>query len=141
MRSIRKTSRVLRGSRQGSAVFEFALISPLLVSFVFGSLEFAFVLFSYSTMQLAADMGAREVSVNTAMADAVATTVKADLPIWMRDHSTVTVTQTDTTDARKNLITVNITVPANYATPIPMITSAYSWTLATNVSVVQELPF
>lgn len=141
MLSIRETSRALKGNRRGSAAFEFALISPLLVSFVLGSLEFGFVMFSYSSMQLAADIAARQVSVNTAAASTVNNTIKSELPAWLRDHTTVTVTQTDLKDARKNLISVTVQAPARYATPIPMLTSAVSWDLATNVAVVQELPF
>jgi Flp pilus assembly protein TadG len=141
MRSIRAKLQALKTSRRGSAAFEFAVISPLLVSFVFGALEFGFVLFSYSSMQLAADIAAREVSVNTAAAAGISAKVKDTLPAWLHDAVTVTVTQTDTKDARKNLISVTVTAPADKATPMPMFTKAYSWTLTTNVSVVQELPF
>jgi Flp pilus assembly protein TadG len=141
MLSIRETSRAFKSNRRGAAAFEFALIAPLLVSFIFGSLELGFVMFSYSSMQLAADIAARQVSVNTATVGTVNDTVKAELPIWLRDYATVTVTQTDTKDARKNLIRVTIAAPAVHATPIPIVTRALTWNLTTDVAVVQELPF
>lgn len=141
MVSIRGISRGLRTNRRGSVAFEFALISPLLFSFLLGTLEYSFVLFSYSSMQLAADVAAREVSVNTGAAANVTAAVKAKLPAWVRSAVTVSITQTDLTDARKNLIRVRVTAPADKATPLPMFTRTIPWTLSTEVAVVQELPF
>jgi Flp pilus assembly protein TadG len=141
MLSIRRLSRGLRANRRGSVAFEFALITPLLIGFVIGTLEYGFVLFSYSSMQLGADYGARQVSVNTSAAATIAAQVKSKLPTWLQPAVNVSITQTDLTDARKNLIRVRVTALASDATPINFFTTTVPWTLSTEVAVVQELPF
>lgn len=141
MLSIRRISRGFRTNRRGSVAFEFALISPMLFAMLLGTLEYGFLLFSYSSMQLGADMAAREISVNTGLAANVATVVKSKMPAWLGPGVTVTVTQTDLLDARKNLIRVRVTAPGNKATPVPLYTNLFPLTLATEVAVVQELPF
>jgi Flp pilus assembly protein TadG len=141
MLSIRRISRGLRTNRLGSVAFEFALITPLLLGMLIGTLEYGFVFFSYNSMQLGADYGARQVSVNTSAAAAIATEVKSKLPTWLQPAVNVTITQTDLVDARKNLIRVRVTANAADATPINFFTKTIPWTLATEVAVVQELPF
>lgn len=141
MLSIRRRSRGFRTNRRGSVAFEFAMVAPLLFSMLLGTVEYGFVLFSYSSMQLGADMAAREISVNTALAGNVAAAAKSKMPDWLSPSATVTVTQTDLVDARKNLIRVRVTVPGENATPLPLFTRLFPMTLATEVAVVQELPF
>lgn len=143
MMSIRRIASGIRANRLGSVAFEFALVSPLLFSILLGTLEFGFVLFSFSSMQLGTDIAARGISVNTAVgtnAQAEAA-VRAALPSWLRSSVTVTVSQTDLADPRKNLIRVRATADAEDATPLPMFTRAVPWTMSTEVAVVQELPF
>jgi Flp pilus assembly protein TadG len=123
-------------------VFEFALITPLFLSLVIGGLEFAFIMFSYSAMQSGTDFAARTVSTNNALAthSEVTNLVRSRVPSWLQGSINSTVTQTSLLDARQNVITVRSTVSAASATPIPIFSNAYPWTLATSVVAIQELP-
>jgi len=141
MLSARNQSRSLRANRRGSVAFEFALVTPLLFSLVMSGLEFSFVLFSYSSIQQGTDFAARRISVNTALATDASNLVRSKLPAWLRPFVSVTVTQTNVTDARQNVIRVTSTAPANKATPIALFSNAFPWTLSTQVVIAQELPF
>lgn len=142
MLSALRKARSIRSNRRGSVVFEFALITPLFLSLVLGGLEFSFVMFSYSAMQSGTDYAARTVSTNNALASnsEVTTLVRSRVPSWLQGSINSTVTQTNVVDARQNVITVRSTVNASNATPIPIFSNAYPWTLATSVVAIQELP-
>ncbi len=142
MLSALRKLRSIRTNRRGSVVFEFALVAPLFLSLVIGGLEFAFIMFSYSAMQSGTDFAARTVSTNNALAtnSEVTNLVRSRAPSWLQASINSTVTQTNLVDARQNVITVRSTVDAANATPIPIFSNAYSWTLATSVVAIQELP-
>jgi Flp pilus assembly protein TadG len=123
-------------------VFEFAIITPLFLSLILGGLEFAFVMFSYSAMQSGTDFAARTVSTNNALAthSEVTNLVRSRVPSWLQASVNSTVTQTNLIDPRQNTITVRSTVNAANATPLPIFSTAYPWTLSTQVVAIQELP-
>jgi Flp pilus assembly protein TadG len=138
--SLLRERRSIRTNRRGSVVFEFALITPLFLSLILGGLEFAFVLFSYSSIQSGTDFAARTISTNNALAADATTLVRSRLPSWMQSAVTVSVTQTSLVDARQNVIRVTSTAEAKNVTPIPIFSTAYPWTLTNQVVAIQELP-
>ena len=140
MLSARKESRSIRTNRRGSVVFEFALITPLFLSLILGGVEFAFVMFSYSAMQSGTDFAARTISTNNALAVDATNLVRSRVPSWLQSAITVSVSQTNLTDARQNVIRVTSSVAAANATPLPIFANAYPWTLSTQVVAIQELP-
>lgn len=140
MLSARKESRSIRTNRRGSVVFEFALITPLFLSLILGGVEFAFVMFSYSAMQSGTDFAARAISTNNALAVDATNLVRSRVPSWLQSAITVSVSQTNLTDARQNVIRVTSSVAAAKATPLPIFANAYPWTLSTQVVAIQELP-
>lgn len=141
MRPFGKEWLSLRSNRRGSVMFEFALITPIFLTLLLTGLEYAFIMFSYSSMQQGTDFAARSISVNTAAAAQVQNLVRSKLPAWLQSSVAVTVVQSNTADPRQNTITVRSTASANNATPIAIFSNVFPWTLTTNVVVVQELPF
>ena len=53
----------------------------------------------------------------------------------------VSVSQTAPTDTNSNLVRVQLSVAANQATPLAMLTRMVPWQLTANVAMKQELPY
>jgi Flp pilus assembly protein TadG len=127
--------------RAGAVAAEFALIIPLLMTLVFGSIEMGSVFFSYSAMQFQATRAARAVAVNTSAQSAAIASAKAQMPAWSRNHVTIEITQTAPTDPNINLIRVRIALSSDHASPVTFISSLSPWPLVARVTVKQELPY
>lgn len=127
--------------RRGAAAAEFALILPVFISMMFGSMEFSVLLYSYSSMQTAARDAARQVAVNSLTPTEAKNKLAAKMPKWMSGDTTVSITQTAPADPSSNIIQVNVSVPANQASPITLFTRGTTWTLSTQAEMKQELPF
>jgi hypothetical protein len=69
------------------------------------------------------------------------TEVRTYLPGWVRDDISVSVSQTAPTDANTNLVRVRLSVPAQQATPLAILTRLVPWQLTANVAMKQELPY
>ncbi len=127
--------------RRGSASTELVLIMPLLTSMMFGTLEYGTVIYSYSAMQFGANRVARTVAVNRMSNAQAQTAVRNYLPGWVRDDVSVSVSQSAPTDANANLVRVQLSVAAQQATPLAILTRVVPWQLTTDVSMKQELPY
>lgn len=60
MHAVRRT----RGSEQGQAAVEFALVLPILMLFLFGTIEFGNAFWTYQQVSAAASEGARKAAVS-----------------------------------------------------------------------------
>jgi Flp pilus assembly protein TadG len=114
---------------------------PLLTSMMFGTLEYGTVIYSYSAMQFGANRVARTVAVNRMSNAQAQTAVRNYLPGWVRDDVSVSVSQSAPTDANANLVRVQLSVTAQQATPLAILTRVVPWQLTTDVSMKQELPY
>jgi len=103
--------------------------------------EYGSVIYSYSMMQFGANRVARTMVVNRLGNGGASQAVRRYLPAWVRDDVSVTVLQTAPTDPRLNLITVRVSVGAQNATPLPILTRAIPWQLTASVTKKQELPY
>lgn len=128
-------------NRKGAAAVEFALVLPVFISMMFGSLEFSVLLYSYSSMQTAARDAVRQVSVNSLTPTEAKARIPAEVPSWMSGDVTVAITQTKPSDPTTNIIQVNVSVPAYKASPITFFTRGTDWILSTQAEMKQELPF
>ena len=97
--------RSLVRDRSGAAAVEFALVSPLLLLFLLGVVQYGFVFFFQTDMLQAAQMGARGLSIGTIETAAEAKTYVADQA--MRDPEYYTVDVVDTGQA----FVVTVTMP------------------------------
>jgi Flp pilus assembly protein TadG len=131
----------VRADRRGSAVTEFALIMPILSTFLLGIIEFGTILYSYSAMQFGATAAARQFAVNVSDEAASLAAAKAVLPSWARPGVSLSMTQSDPADINRNVIHVRLTIDAVQATPMSMITRMVPMTLTADASVKQELPY
>lgn len=135
--------RILRGvgaNRRGSAAAEFAMVVPLLVSMVFGILEYGLVFYGYSAVQTAANQTARNIAVNIGNISTAEADLNAKLPPWI-GPSVVTVQKTNLADPTKSMVVITAETEASDATPIKIFTSLIPMTMTTSVSVKAELPF
>ena len=140
-RNIATSLACLARCTRGSAGSEMVMLMPLLTTMLFGAFEYGSVIYSYSAMQFGANRVARTVAVNRMTNEQAQTAVRNYLPGWVRDDVSVSVTQTAPADANSNLVRVQLSVPANNATPLAMLTRIVPWQLTANVAMKQELPY
>lgn len=114
---------------------------PVFTFMVFATIEYGFVSLAYGAMHRAAGITARDVGVNTLTAPQVEAAVKARMPAWIANASTVTAVTTSDVNPLKNSVKITVTAPVQTATPLPMFTFAPSWVLSASVTVRQELRY
>ncbi len=131
----------VRHGRKGSVVAEFAILTPVLMSILFGIVEMGCVFWSYSAMQMGARAVLRDVAVNGRTPGSATAALQTYLPGWMQGHTTMNVTQSNPSDPANNTFAGSVQVPLNVAAPYSFLTYGSNWTLTANVTVVQELPF
>ncbi len=107
---------------------------------ILGVVEYGFVIYGYSAMQMGANRAARSIAINTVTLANATVTVNQALPRWMAP-ATVSAVRTNAADASRSWINLTVTAPATSTTPIHIFTSAFPLTLTANVAVKQELPF
>ena len=122
---------------RGSMAVEFALIAPVLMITVMGILEFILVLYTHATAASTTRDVTRRIATNRLAAASADATVKDQLPGWVKASATVTVTQTTPGTAATNQIKVNVSFPANKATPTNYLNFAYG-SLILNVSTTMQ---
>ncbi len=128
-------------NRKGVAAAEFALILPVFVSMIFGTLEYSIMLFTYSSMQTTARDIARQVAVNNLTPSEAQAKLASRLPPWMASSATMKITQTKPADPTANIIQVNLSVPTRLASPITFFSRGTTSVLETQAEMKQELPF
>lgn len=127
--------------KRGAAATELALLMPMLTSLVLGVFEFGTVIYAYSGMQFGANRVARTVSVNQMTTEQALATVKNYVPAWARDDVSVSITQSKPSDTNVNLVNVRLSVSADRATPLPLLTRLVPWQLTATSVMKQELPY
>jgi Flp pilus assembly protein TadG len=135
-----KSVRPAIAHRRGAVAMEYAIIAPLLFTMILGIVEYGFVFYGYSSVQLAANQTARDIAVNTHNIANAEADLNAKLPPWI-GPSEVTVVRTNPGDLDHSDIVVTATTDAGAATPIKLFTSVLPMELTTSVTVKGELPF
>jgi hypothetical protein len=127
--------------RRGAVSVEAAILWPVMIALVIGTIEFALLLFTYSSMQAAARDVARQLALNFATPAQAAAEVAARMPRWTDGGSVVEVTQSAPGDPATNVIRLSVTLPAVEATPVRLFThAADAVELRAQVTMKQELP-
>jgi Flp pilus assembly protein TadG len=127
--------------RRGSVSVEAAVLFPVLITLVMGTIEFGMLIFTYSAMQTAAREVTRQVAVNFADAASAQDLIAERLPGWAADGARVTVNQSAPANPESNVITLTVTMPVESATPIRLLTlMSEDWDLRSQVAMKQELP-
>lgn len=127
--------------RDGAVAVEFALVTPILLGLLFGTIEYGLTLFTYSSMQTAARDVTRQMAVNTLATTGAVAEIRSRLPSWMRANATITVSQSAAGNAATNVYTTVVSVPMSRASPLTFYTKATSGSLRTEIEMKQELPF
>lgn len=127
--------------KRAAVASETSLLLPLLTSLLLGIFEFGTVIYAYSAMQFGANRVARTVAVNRMSTADAAAAVRNYVPGWARSAVAVTVSQSNAADPNISLINVQLSVEAQRATPLPLLTRIAPWTLRSTVVMKQELPY
>lgn len=127
--------------RDGSVAVEFALVTPVLLGLMFGTIEYGLSLFTYSSMQTAARDVTRQMAVNTVASGSAVTEIRNRLPGWMRANATITVSQSAPGNAATNVYTTVVSVPMSRASPLTFYTKGTTSLMRTEIKMKQELPF
>lgn len=130
--------RLLTAADGGSAV-EFALLFPVLILLLFGTIQFSTVFYTYNSLQSAARDVSRQIAINYLSVSEAQSEVASRVPSWASEGISVTVTQTNPSDPSVNEITVAVSLSASDATPVPILLSLFSsWNLDATVTMKQE---
>lgn len=127
--------------RRGVVSVEAAILWPVLIALLIGTMEFALLLFTYSSMQTAAREVTRQLALNfTTPAEAEAE-IAARMPRWTEGAREVEVTQSAPGDPARNVIRLVVTMPAAEATPVRLfVRAADPFDLRTEIVMKQEIP-
>ncbi len=107
-RSARRSIR----DRSGAAAAEFALLAPVLMLMLFGTVQYGVMFYTYNTMVLAARNGARAAAAGTSTAGQISTAIRATMPPWV-PAGTVTVS---TTNIAGNMVQTSVSMPGASST-------------------------
>lgn len=105
----------LRRDRSAAAAAEMALLLPVMIGMLFTVVELGFAGVAYNSMMSSARTGAREMTFGANAASAQST-VRSQLPGWVRSSATIVATENQAGMAR-----VQITVPATQAALVGVI--------------------
>ena len=123
----------------GSSAVEFALLLPVLVTIVFGIIEFGLIIFTLTTAESAARDATRQLATNRITVSQAQSVVLQQLPRWVAAATSVSVAQTDPTNPSSNQFTTDVSFAAKAATPTNLLIWAYGSTiLHAKVSMQQE---
>jgi hypothetical protein len=131
----------LASCRRGAVSVEAAVLFPVLITLVMGTVEFGMLIFTYSAMQTATREVTRQVAVNFANAASAEELVAERLPGWAAGGVDVSVNQSAPGTPESNVITLTATMPIDSATPVRLLTLlSEDWDLRSVVAMKQELP-
>lgn len=123
----------------GSNSVEFALLLPVLITLLFGIIEFGLIIYTLNTAQSAARDVTRQLATNRITASQAPSAVLQQLPQWVVAGTSVNVVQTAPSDAGSNRFTTDVAFAARAATPTSLLAWAYGSTvLHAKVSMQQE---
>lgn len=131
----------VRKRRDGAVAAEFAMVTPIFFALALGGIEFGSIAMSMSSMQLAANVAAREVAVNRLSEAAASTRASTYLTPWTKSGWELAVTESHPTEPRINTVTVTLSAPASSLAAVSVYTRAFTWTAAAQANVQQEMPF
>jgi Flp pilus assembly protein TadG len=106
----------LFADRRAGAAFEFALLVPMLMTMMLGTVQYATLYYSYSAMLGAARTATRAVAIGSQTATAAEATARTTLPNWVPSGN-YTVSITD--GAAGSQVITQITAPSSKAALMP----------------------
>jgi len=130
-------ARLIRDERGGAAV-EFALVVPVLITFVFGIIQFGFLFSIYNTMVHAAREGARAMAVEQLTASEGRTRTEQALSAYQDLTFTVTTQTPDPSDPSDTDVRVAIGIPLDDAMLIDMLGLADGETVRARIAMRRE---
>lgn len=130
--------RAFATDEDGVAAIEAALILPLVILLVMGTLEASFTFYTYTEMQHRTRDFVRRVAVGSLTPTQAKADLGSSLPSWASKHAEVDVSQTHPSDPALNIITASISVPIRYASPLPFFSDRIDGVMTAANAMKQE---
>ncbi|GJD95817.1 TadE/TadG family type IV pilus assembly protein [Methylobacterium iners] len=131
--------RRLSNDDRGTSAVEFALLIPVFLILVMGTIEFGMIAYTYNASTSAARNVARQLATNRIKVSDASEKAKENLPNWVKSSATVAVSQSNASDPNSNEFTVDIKVPAGDAAISNVLIWAYgALVINTKVTMQQE---
>ncbi len=106
--------------RRGSAALEFAMVLPMLVTVLIGTMQYGLLMFTYASMLDAARNATRKLAVSVASESQARTAALAVLPSWIA-AARWTVTPQDTGTTGTTSVQTTISVGSSYASVLHLV--------------------
>lgn len=107
-------------SRRGSAAVEFAMVLPMLMTVLIGTMQYGLLMFTYASMLDAARNATRKLAVGAATEAQAKTAALAVLPSWVA-AANWTITPQDTATTGTTSVQTTIAVPAKKASVLSFV--------------------
>jgi len=138
----RLTPRKKPEKESGQALVEMAIVLPLIISLICGTIEFGWLCFNQISLSNLARQGAREAVVYSA-GDVSLPVLESELieeaPAQMRENMTVNIIYSNHTNPREGDVVVSIEYKAKAITPIlGIITSSNEYNLSSTCTMKVE---
>lgn len=129
-------------AEKGQALVEMAIVLPLVLSLLCGTIEFGWLCFNQISISNLARQGAREAIVYSGSSinlDSLAEELIEAAPSQMRDNITIDIEYTNKTSPREGDVVVNVAYLANAITPIlGIVTSSNEYMLSSSCTMKVE---
>ena len=125
--------------QKGATAVEFAFVMPVIITIVFGCIEFGLIFLSYNSAGHASWDTTRQLATGKISIAQVDTTARNQLPSWVRSGATIT-SAASSSDPNTNRFTVTVSFPASTATPTRLLSWAYGTLTLTSRTTLQQEP-
>lgn len=116
-----KARAILRnfGRKQdGVVAVEAAIILPVVILLIMGTLEASLTFYTFTEMQHQTRDLVRRVAVGSLTPAQAEEKLASSLPTWASQYATADVTETDPGNTRANIITASVSVPIRHGSPL-----------------------
>lgn len=102
----------------GAVAVEAAIILPIAIFLMVGTLEASLTFYTFTEMQHHTRDFVRRVAVGSLTPAQAEEKLASSLPTWASGHATADVTETHPGNTRANIITASISVPIRHGSPL-----------------------
>ena len=127
-----------REKEDGAAAVEAALLLPVVIVLIMGTLEASLTFYTFTEMHHRTRDFVRRVAVGSLTPAQAEAELGSSLPRWVSRHASVEVSETDPTDPEGNVITASISVPIRNASPFPFFSDRVDAEMTAANSMKQE---
>lgn len=126
--------------KRGASAIEFALVVPIMLIILLGTIDFGMVLFAKNVTQEAARAVVRDLSTNKITSAEASSASKAMLPEWVSRAVTVDIEQTFPGDSARNEFRVSINFNGAAVTAVGFFDELFSGSNLSSYATMRQEP-